>query len=107
MAYFAHICSPASYFFATLCKFLHTLIKLSIVIKFIDKQSSSNKLNVLIIESLFSSHEALTPKNQKHKPSKKELGKINVHPIGVEIMALKTIHHVVKFEAVDPKRQTS
>ncbi len=35
--------------------------------------------------------------------AKKELGKINVHPIGVEIMALKIIHRVVKFEAIDPK----
>ena len=32
-----------------------------------------------------------------------ELNKINVHPVGVQIMALKTVYRLVKFEAVDPK----
>jgi hypothetical protein len=32
-----------------------------------------------------------------------ELNKINVHPIGVQIMALKAVYRLVKFEAVDPK----
>ena len=32
-----------------------------------------------------------------------ELIRIDVHPIGVQIMALKAVHRLVKFEAVDPK----
>jgi dihydropteroate synthase len=32
-----------------------------------------------------------------------ELAKIGVHPTGIQIMALKAIHRLVKFEAVDPK----
>ncbi len=32
-----------------------------------------------------------------------ELVKIGVHSVGVQIMALKAIHRLVKFEAVDPK----
>lgn len=32
-----------------------------------------------------------------------ELSKIDVHPVGVKIMALKAIYRLVKFEAVDPK----
>lgn len=32
-----------------------------------------------------------------------ELNKIDVHPVGVKIMALKAIYRLVKFEAVDPK----
>ncbi len=32
-----------------------------------------------------------------------ELSKIHSNPVGVKIMALKAIHKVVKFEAVDPK----
>jgi len=32
-----------------------------------------------------------------------ELNKINVHPAGVQIMALKAVYRLVKFEAVDPK----
>src|SRR3989339_1328884 len=32
-----------------------------------------------------------------------ELNKINVHPTGVQIMALKAVHRIVKFEAVDPQ----
>lgn len=32
-----------------------------------------------------------------------ELRKIGVHPIGVEIMALKAIFRVIKFDSVDPK----
>ena len=32
-----------------------------------------------------------------------ELNKINVHPAGVQIMALKAVYRIVKFEAVDPK----
>jgi hypothetical protein len=32
-----------------------------------------------------------------------ELIKLNVHPIGVKIMALKAVFRLVKFEAVDPK----
>jgi len=32
-----------------------------------------------------------------------ELAKIDVHPVGVQIMALKAVHRLVKFEAVDPK----
>jgi dihydropteroate synthase len=35
--------------------------------------------------------------------AKAELVKINVHPIGIRIIALKAIHRVVKFEGVDPK----
>ena len=35
--------------------------------------------------------------------AKAELVKINVHPIGIQIMALKAIHRVVKLEDVDPK----
>jgi dihydropteroate synthase len=35
--------------------------------------------------------------------AKAELVNINVHPIGIRIMALKAIHRVVKFEGVDPK----
>lgn len=32
-----------------------------------------------------------------------ELSKIGVHPVGVQIMALKSVYRLVKFEAVDPK----
>jgi hypothetical protein len=32
-----------------------------------------------------------------------ELAKIDVHPVGVQIMALKAVYRLVKFEAVDPK----
>jgi hypothetical protein len=32
-----------------------------------------------------------------------ELNKIKVHPVGVQIMALKAVYRIVKFEAVDPK----
>ena len=32
-----------------------------------------------------------------------ELSKIDVHPVGAEIMALKAVYRLVKFEAVDPK----
>jgi dihydropteroate synthase len=32
-----------------------------------------------------------------------ELAKIDVHPMGVKIMALKAIYRLVKFEAIDPK----
>jgi len=32
-----------------------------------------------------------------------ELAKIYVHPAGVQIMALKAVYRLVKFEAVDPK----
>ncbi|MCL5948868.1 MAG: hypothetical protein M1490_00120 [Candidatus Bathyarchaeota archaeon] len=32
-----------------------------------------------------------------------ELRKIDVYPVGVEIMALKAVYRLVKFEAVDPK----
>jgi hypothetical protein len=32
-----------------------------------------------------------------------ELSKIDVHPVGVQIMALKAVYRLVKFEAVDPK----
>src|SRR5665647_1051360 len=32
-----------------------------------------------------------------------ELAKIDVHPVGVQIMALKAIYRLVKFEEVDPK----
>jgi len=32
-----------------------------------------------------------------------ELNKINVHAIGVQIMALKAVYRLVKFEAVNPK----
>ena len=32
-----------------------------------------------------------------------ELSKIGVHPVGAEIMALKAVYRLVKFEAVDPK----
>ena len=32
-----------------------------------------------------------------------ELNKINAHPVGVQIMALKVVHRIVKFEAVDAK----
>jgi len=35
--------------------------------------------------------------------AKAELAKIDVHPIGVQIMALKAVYRLVKFEAVDPK----
>ena len=35
--------------------------------------------------------------------AKAELNKISVHPIGVQIMALKAVYRLVKFEAVDPK----
>jgi len=35
--------------------------------------------------------------------AKAELAKINVHPIGIQIMALKAIYRVIKFEVVDPK----
>jgi hypothetical protein len=37
--------------------------------------------------------------NQAHA----ELNKINVHSVGVQIMALKAVYRLVKFEAVDPK----
>jgi hypothetical protein len=32
-----------------------------------------------------------------------ELSKIDVHPVGVQIMALKAVYRLVKFESVDPK----
>lgn len=32
-----------------------------------------------------------------------ELTKIGVHPTGIQIMALKAIHRITKFEDVDPK----
>lgn len=32
-----------------------------------------------------------------------ELIKIGVHPVRIQIMALKAVHHTIKFEAVDPK----
>ena len=32
-----------------------------------------------------------------------ELLKIDVHPVGVQIMALKAVYRLVKFEDVDPK----
>jgi hypothetical protein len=32
-----------------------------------------------------------------------ELAKIDVHPVGVQIMALKAVYRLVKFEEVDPK----
>jgi dihydropteroate synthase len=32
-----------------------------------------------------------------------ELSNIDVHPVGVQIMALKAVHRLVKFESVDPK----
>jgi hypothetical protein len=32
-----------------------------------------------------------------------QLAKIDVHPAGVQIMALKAVYRLVKFEAVDPK----
>ena len=32
-----------------------------------------------------------------------ELTKIGIHPAGVQIMALKAVHRIVKFENVDPK----
>ena len=35
--------------------------------------------------------------------AKAELIKIGVHPIGVQIMALKAVFRIVKFEAVDPE----
>jgi hypothetical protein len=34
--------------------------------------------------------------------AKAELAKIGVHPVGVEIMALKAVYRVVKFEGIDP-----
>ncbi len=35
--------------------------------------------------------------------AKEELSKIDVHPAGIEIMALKSIYRLIKFESVDPK----
>ncbi len=35
--------------------------------------------------------------------AKAELTKIGVHPTGTQIMALKAVYRLVKFEAVDPK----
>jgi hypothetical protein len=35
--------------------------------------------------------------------AKAQLIKIDVHPDGVQIMALKSVYRLVKFEAVDPK----
>ena len=32
-----------------------------------------------------------------------EIGKVEANPVGVQIMALKAVHRLVKFEAVDPK----
>lgn len=32
-----------------------------------------------------------------------ELAKIDVHPVGVQIMTLKAVYRLVKFEAVDPR----
>jgi dihydropteroate synthase len=32
-----------------------------------------------------------------------EIGKVKANPVGVQIMALKAVHRLVKFEAVDPK----
>ena len=32
-----------------------------------------------------------------------ELTQIEVHPVGVQIMALKAVYRLVKFEAIDPK----
>ena len=32
-----------------------------------------------------------------------EIAKIDVHPVGVQIMALKAVYRIVKFEDVDPK----
>jgi hypothetical protein len=32
-----------------------------------------------------------------------ELRKINVHPIGIQVMALKAVYRLVKFESVDAK----
>lgn len=35
--------------------------------------------------------------------AKTELAKIGVHPVGAEIMALKAVYRVVKFEDIDPR----
>ncbi len=35
--------------------------------------------------------------------AKVELSKVHSNPVGVQIMALKAVHRVVKFEAIDPK----
>ncbi len=32
-----------------------------------------------------------------------EIAKVNANPVGVQIMALKAVHRIVKFEGVDPK----
>jgi len=32
-----------------------------------------------------------------------EISKVKANPVGVQIMALKAVHRLVKFEAVDPK----
>ncbi len=32
-----------------------------------------------------------------------EIGKVQANPVGVQIMALKAVHRLVKFEDVDPK----
>lgn len=32
-----------------------------------------------------------------------EISKVDAHPVGVRIMALKAVHRLVKFEDVDPK----
>ena len=32
-----------------------------------------------------------------------EIGKVKANPVGVQIMALKAVHRIVKFEDVDPK----
>jgi hypothetical protein len=47
------------------------------------------KPKLLVVENL---HEAQA-----------ELANIDVHPVEVQIMALKAVHRLVKFEAVDPK----
>src|SRR5512133_3889431 len=43
----------------------------------------------------------LNPKDLEQ--AKTEIAKIGVHHKGTQIMALKAIHRLVKFEAVDPK----
>lgn len=35
--------------------------------------------------------------------AKNEIKKINVDPVGIQIMALKAVHRLVKFEKVNPK----
>ena len=32
-----------------------------------------------------------------------QISKVNAHPVGVQVMALKAVHRLVKFEGVDPK----